>query len=41
MAPIYILDDFRGHFIYPDHIEPANPILYHQRIRQIAIAGVE
>ena len=41
MAPTFIPDDFGGRFIYPDHIEPANLILYHQRIRQIAIAGTE
>ena len=41
MAPTYIPNDFRGHLIYPDCIEPANPILYHQRVRQIAIVGTE
>ena len=41
MAPLYILDDFGGHLTCPDHVEPADPVLYHQRIKQIAIVDTE
>ena len=41
MAPLYVPDDFGGHYIYPYYIEPANWAAYHQRIRQITIDGTK
>ena len=36
MEPIFVHDDFIGHYIHDDHIQPTDPVIYRQRIRERA-----
>ena len=36
MEPIFVHDDFGGHFIHDGHVQPADPVLYQHQIRKRA-----